>query len=108
MLLATQHPAPAAAFEHSTPNTAAAVPVVAPTYTTKSTGGSFYLNTTLTKQAEAEAACKLANGHLATYTSMEEQEEVEQFFTEQGYLLPGCHRAYWLGLVYNKVWPEFV
>jgi uncharacterized protein with PIN domain len=68
----------------------------------------FYLNTTQVKQGEAEAACKLANGHLTTYTSMQEQEEVEQHFIQQGYLLPGCHRGYWLGLTYSKVWPEFV
>jgi hypothetical protein len=36
--------------------------------------------------------------HLATYTSAQEQNEVEAFFASNGYLLPTFHQAYWLGL----------
>ena len=50
-----------------------AVPVVSPKYITRSTNVTFYLNTTPTRQAAAQAACRVEGGNLATYTSMEEQ-----------------------------------
>jgi hypothetical protein len=72
--------------------------VVAPPYTTTSTNVTFYYNATATDQASAEAACALSGGHLAAYTSAQEQNEVEQFYISQGYILPTFHKGYWIGL----------
>jgi hypothetical protein len=51
---------------------------VAPWYTTKSTGVTFYYNATATDQASAETACALNGGHLAAYTSPAEQVGEQQ------------------------------
>jgi hypothetical protein len=48
--------------------------------------------------AEAEAVCNRLGGHLATYASVYEQYEVEQYLIAQGHLLPTFHRSYWLAL----------
>lgn len=84
-----------------------AVPVVAPIFTSRITGTSFYFNGSAAKQADAQAACLAAGGHLATYASMEEQAEVEEHYVTTGHLLPACQRAYWLGYKYAGVWPDF-
>jgi hypothetical protein len=44
------------------------------------TGSRYMLNTSLASQAEAQAACNLQGGHLVSYSSLEEQYEVEQYF----------------------------
>jgi hypothetical protein len=49
-------------------------------------------------QTEAEANCNRNGGHLAAYTSVEEQMEVERFFIDGGWLLPKYHIVYWMGL----------
>jgi hypothetical protein len=72
--------------------------VVAPPYTTTSTNVTFYFNATATDQASAEAACALSGGHLAAYTSAQEQNEVEQYYISLGYILPSFHKGYWTGL----------
>jgi hypothetical protein len=83
-----------------------AVPVVAPIFTSI-TGTSFYFNGSAATQADAQAACLAAGGHLATYATMEQQAEVEQHYVATGHLLPACQRAYWLGYKYAGVWPDF-
>jgi hypothetical protein len=49
-------------------------------------------------QTQAEASCNRYGGHLAAYTSLEEQMEVESFFIDGGWLLPKYHLHYWMGL----------
>ncbi len=68
------------------------------TYVSPSSGSVFTLNTTMLTQAEAQRACNRFGAHLAVYTSAQEQNEVEAFFSANGYLLPTFHKAYWLGL----------
>jgi hypothetical protein len=48
--------------------------------TSSVTSSRYMLNTSLATQAEAQAACNLQGGHLASYGSLEEQYEVEQYF----------------------------
>jgi hypothetical protein len=42
---------------------------------------------------------------------MEEQYDVERYFITSGSMLPGYHKAYWLGLaiadVNARLWPNF-
>ncbi len=76
----------------------AAGPGSAPWYTTNATGNTFYLNTTEVDSNTAEENCKKNGGHLAAYISLEEQAEVEQFYTKKGYLMPKFHQIYWMGL----------
>ncbi len=42
-------------------------------------------------QAVAEENCKRHGGHLAAYTSLEEQQEVENFFIDGAWLNPWRH-----------------
>ena len=42
--------------------------------------------------SEAEQACQLSGGHLATFESIDEQLEVEQHYVEQGWFLSACHK----------------
>jgi hypothetical protein len=58
------------------------------------TGLVFYLNTSTANATEAEEACKRNGGHLAAFTSLEEQREVEQHYITNGFLFPKwatCH-----------------
>jgi hypothetical protein len=73
-------------------------PGAAPWYTANATGYTFYLNTTEVDSAAAEESCKRNGGHLAAYISLEEQAEVEHFYTTKGYLMPKFHQIYWTGL----------
>ena len=57
-----------------------------------STNATYVLNTQLAKQSVAEQFCRDRGGHLASYASFQEQIEVEQWFVEQGFLLPDYHR----------------
>ena len=56
--------------------------------TANSTGITFYLNTTTANASEAEEMCKMNGGHLAAFTSLDEQKEVEQYYLVNGYLFP--------------------
>jgi hypothetical protein len=48
---------------------------------------------------------------VVSYQTLEEQYDVESYFTRTGALMPGVHRAYWLGLfipnVDPRLWPNF-
>jgi hypothetical protein len=52
---------------------AAAVGGLGPIYTAPSTNQQFVINTTLDNADSAEASCKKTGGHLAAYTSDQEQ-----------------------------------
>jgi hypothetical protein len=59
--------------------------------------------------ADAQRSCQAGGGQLASLASQAEQAEVEAWALAQGYLLPGFHLSYWLGLVTatDKTWPVF-
>lgn len=59
---------------------------------------TYILNTSLADQPTAQAACSAAGGHLVSWRSLREQQEVEAAFTSRGLLFPLHHVAYWLGL----------
>jgi hypothetical protein len=67
-------------------------PQAAPPYTTQLSNVTFFLNTTPVTFGEAEEACQLSGGHLATFESTEEQQEVEQHYVDQGWFLSPCHK----------------
>ena len=46
---------------------------MAPLYTASSTNNTFYLSTDMLGWAHAEADCNLMGGHLASYSSRQEQ-----------------------------------
>jgi hypothetical protein len=73
-----------------------------------STNTSFILHTTATDFNTAERSCNDDGGHLAYYTSMSEQQEVEQYFVNAGVFFPTFTPAYWMGLRSSKItWPTF-
>jgi hypothetical protein len=76
---------------------------------TASTGFDYTLNTNPMMYEEAEAWCKNAGGHLATYVSLSEQQEVETYYATYGMLLLGFHKFYWIGAQVPPVnsWPGF-
>jgi hypothetical protein len=47
---------------------------------------------------EAQNMCVSLGGHLAYFTSLDEQTDVEAYYTGKGYLLEEYHQAYWMGL----------
>jgi hypothetical protein len=52
---------------------------------------TYVLNTNPLPQAAAEQFCRDRGGHLASFTTFQEQVEVEAWFAQQGYLLPAYH-----------------
>ena len=76
------------------------------------TQNAYMLNTTIDDMYAHQAACQLLGGHLVSYTSLQEQQEVEELFVSQGVLLPAYHLRYWLGLYIPyrdpKLWPGFL
>ncbi len=88
---------------------AAPSPAVDNTYRyVSSSNDSFILHTTATDFATAERSCNMDGGHLVYYTSLAEQQEVEQYFVMLGVLYPSFTPAYWLGLRSSRIaWPRF-
>lgn len=79
-----------------------------PRMTTTSTNATYYFNTTKTTFADAEISCKNNGGHIAGYSSLAEQQEVEAFFIAQGYIIPVFQPVYWYGANTNStLWPAF-
>jgi hypothetical protein len=79
-------------------------------FDSNTTGHTYCLNTTRASQAQAQAACALRGGSLVIYDDIFEQQEVEQYFTGLGFLLPKYHKLYWFGLETGKGgarWPNF-
>lgn len=75
-----------------------AAAALAPVYTSTVTGVQFRLNTAKLNFSAAEAECARNGGHLASFTSIDEQSDVEQFYIKQGFLFPEYNQHYWLGL----------
>jgi hypothetical protein len=82
-------------------------------YNSTRTNCTYLLNTTAATFAAANAACNRAGGHLVSFTSFVEQQDVELHFTNRGALIPTGHRAYWIGLLATNAttnatsWPTF-
>jgi hypothetical protein len=69
---------------------------------------SFVYSANKSSFAAAEEQCNALGGHLAYYTSLEEQQEVELRFVGMGVLFPAFNPSYWLGLSTERAkWPEF-
>ncbi len=52
-------------------------------FTSNVTGGTYTLNTNKMVSRDAQAYCNLQGGHVAAYSSYDEQAEVEAYFTNQ-------------------------
>jgi hypothetical protein len=78
-------------------------------YVSGVSGYEFTLYTTTMNQSFAEIECNANGGHLASYTSAEEQFDVEQYYISNFWLLPAWHKAYWIGLYSEspRTWPVF-
>jgi hypothetical protein len=64
----------------------ARLPAAAPgifRYTDGNSGDTYVLNTNLMNMMDAEKACNAEGGHLASWTDMDQQGSVEEYFTEQ-------------------------
>jgi hypothetical protein len=73
-----------------------------------STSATFQWYPMRMEYAAAEATCNSQGGHLAIYTSLAEQVEVEQYYVKQGYMFPTYTLSYWIGLRSNRTgWPAF-
>jgi hypothetical protein len=85
------------------------VPALQPQYINPSNNHTYLLNTSQSDWGTAEALCQAGGGHLASYSSMEEQVQLESHYINGGYLFPAYHVAYWIGLVStNATWPKFI
>jgi hypothetical protein len=83
-------------------------PTASVAITASSTGNRFTLYAQQRNASAAEQACQAAGGHLATFSSREEQLDVEQGLADTGYLLPSFHKQYWIGLTTtDDAWPMF-
>ena len=49
----------------------------------ETSGETYLLNTCQLAQPDAETFCRANGGHLVSYLSLEEQQEVEQFFVDE-------------------------
>ena len=75
--------------------------VVPPAYMAATTNATFqYFPCNLTYD-KAELQCNRVGGHLASYSAMYEQKEVEKWYSGNGYLLPVNKTFYWMGLKAN-------
>ncbi len=63
------------------------MPGPAPNYTTPVSNVTFLFNSTSTTYDDAESSCQMSGGHIAAYTSLEEQADVEQYYEATGWLL---------------------
>jgi hypothetical protein len=76
-------------------------------YVAKS-NATFVFNPMKLDQAFAQLACNDLGGHLAAYTSLEEQAEVENFYVSNGLLFPSYTPNYWFGAKTTfDLWPTF-
>jgi hypothetical protein len=75
-------------------------------YTSPTSNTLYYLNTTADRHNNSELACRMLGGHLVMFGSRAEQLEVEAAFRASGGLIPGYHKAYWIGLKARN-WADF-
>jgi hypothetical protein len=80
------------------------------TCSSETTGSTYMLNTKNMTFDDAESFCNDQGGHLVAYNNLEEQQEVEQCFINQGSMLPNFNKFYWIGLKTGDdtaTWPNF-
>jgi hypothetical protein len=79
-----------------------------PSVTTTSTNATFQLLTCPKTRPEQQKQCNKLRGHLTAYTIISEQQEVEKFYVEGGFLYPEFNVLYWFGLLTTPAtWPSF-
>jgi hypothetical protein len=61
--------------------------MAAPNYTSPVSNVTFYFNSTNTTFDDAQLSCNANGGHIAGYTSLEEQADVEKYYEGNGYIL---------------------
>ncbi len=66
-------------------------------YTSEITNSTYILNQFAGNFTNATSFCNDNGGHLVSYVSVEEQEEVEGYYKQMGYLLPTYHKHYYIG-----------
>jgi hypothetical protein len=66
-------------------------------YTSEISNNSYILNQFVSNFTKAQEFCTDNGGHLAAFASLEEQQEVEGYYIEMGYLLPTYHKSYYIG-----------
>jgi hypothetical protein len=74
-------------------------------YTSPNTGVTFVFNNTPVSSTAAQQQCQIYGGNLATFMSLEEQQEIEAAFVARGDLVPEFHQSYWLGLYTAELKP---
>jgi hypothetical protein len=74
---------------------------VPPLSFTTAANDTFTFSTVQLSFSSAATFCQNQGGQLVSFQSQPEQLEVERGFIDMGVLLPGWHKAYWLGL-YTK------
>ena len=67
-------------------------------YYSPNTNYTYILNTSFVTRNDAEERCRCDGGHLATFDSSAEQQEVEQYFISNYWLNIPYEREYWIGL----------
>lgn len=93
-------------LRHAHPPRAAALAPLKLYNSSISKGSQFLWNTLPMNFSAAQQYCNDQGGHLASFVSLPEQRDVEQYLINQGLLLPTFHTAYWIGLQ-SDVWPRF-
>ncbi len=63
-----------------------------------STNATFTFSTAELAYSSASTFCMSQGGQMVSFQSLEEQQEVEDAYIDMGILIPGWHKAYWLGL----------
>jgi hypothetical protein len=93
------------------PHLPAACPCAAPAdyyYTSKVSAATFVWNPAKLEQAEAQLACNDLGGHLAVFTSLAEQVDVENYYINWGLMFPTYTPSYWMGAESAfDLWPSF-
>jgi hypothetical protein len=80
-------------------------------FTAPSTGAKYVFAGQPMGGAAAQEFCAAHGADLATFFSLLEQADAEDYLVSQGVLLPAFHRAYWIGLhiphLDPGLWPAF-
>jgi hypothetical protein len=76
-------------------------------YVSPKSNATYIYNNTQLNFVQAEQTCNDQGGHLVTYMDLNEQLEVEAYYSRMGYLFPRFSSFYWIGLR-TQSWPNFI